>query len=212
MKAILNDLRALEQMLKDGLVESGIRRIGAEQEMFLVDSDLGPATDAGGGSLHDLNWLLERGYQVHCKDASSQRAGAWAATVEEWFDDPHNPDRQFGWVPSEVSDYVRPIRRLAVRLFKRNEQTAHALLISTLETSDVMALLGRPQHDIYEPELVIQAYTQFYDQRGGSIEIEFKEDKQGFGMTKRKRQAEAQQIVVFLTPWPITCWSGRARS
>jgi hypothetical protein len=38
MKAILNDLRALEQMLKDGLVESGIRRIGAEQEMFLVDS------------------------------------------------------------------------------------------------------------------------------------------------------------------------------
>jgi hypothetical protein len=155
--------------------------------------------DAGGGSLHDINWLLERGYQVHCKDVSSQRAGAWAATVEEWFDDPHNPDRQFGWVPSEVSDYIRPVRRLAVRLFKRNGQTAHALLISTLEPSDVMALLGRPQHDIYEPELVIQAYAQFYDQRGGTIEIEFKEDKQGFGMTKRrKRRAEAQQMVIFL--------------
>jgi hypothetical protein len=80
-------------------------------------------------------------------------------------------------VPSEVSDYVRPVRRLAIRLFKRNGQTAHALLISTLEPSDVMALQGRPQHDIYEPELVIQAYTQFYDQKGGGIEIEFKEDK-----------------------------------
>lgn len=155
--------------------------------------------DAGGGSLHDINWLLERGYQVHCKDVSSQRAGAWAATVEEWFDDPNNPDRQLGWVPSEVSGYVRPVKRLAVRLFKRNGQTTHALLISTLEPAQVLSLLGQPKESIYEPELVIQAYAQLYDQRGGSVEIEFKEDKQGFGMTKRrKRRAEAQQMIVFL--------------
>lgn len=43
MKALLNDLRALEQMLEGGLIESGTRRIGAEQEMFLVDRDLRPA-------------------------------------------------------------------------------------------------------------------------------------------------------------------------
>lgn len=43
MKALLEDLRALAFMLEDGRVESGIRRIGAEQEMFLVDSDLQPA-------------------------------------------------------------------------------------------------------------------------------------------------------------------------
>ena len=46
MKALLDDLRALEQMLESGMVESGIRRIGAEQEMFLVDSNLGPAAVA----------------------------------------------------------------------------------------------------------------------------------------------------------------------
>src|SRR5215210_2994828 len=46
MKALLDDLRALEQMLETGMVESGIRRIGAEQEMFLVDSNLGPAAVA----------------------------------------------------------------------------------------------------------------------------------------------------------------------
>jgi hypothetical protein len=46
MKAILDDLRALEQMLETGMVERGIRRIGAEQEMFLVDSNLGPAAVA----------------------------------------------------------------------------------------------------------------------------------------------------------------------
>jgi CBS domain-containing protein/gamma-glutamyl:cysteine ligase YbdK (ATP-grasp superfamily) len=43
MKALLDDLRALSFMLENGCVESGIRRIGAEQEMFLIDSYLRPA-------------------------------------------------------------------------------------------------------------------------------------------------------------------------
>src|SRR5215510_683443 len=43
MKALLEDLRALAFMLEDGRVESGVRCIGAEQEMFLVDRDLRPA-------------------------------------------------------------------------------------------------------------------------------------------------------------------------
>ena len=37
MKALLDDLRALDYMLDNDLIESGVRRIGAEQEMFLVD-------------------------------------------------------------------------------------------------------------------------------------------------------------------------------
>lgn len=43
MKALLADLRALELMLDAGSFESGVRRIGAEQEMFLVDSEMRPA-------------------------------------------------------------------------------------------------------------------------------------------------------------------------
>jgi CBS domain-containing protein len=43
MKALLDDLRALEFMLDHDLIESGVRRIGAEQEMFLVDRSLRPA-------------------------------------------------------------------------------------------------------------------------------------------------------------------------
>jgi CBS domain-containing protein len=43
MKALLDDLQALEEMLDTGRLESGVRCIGAEQEMFLVDSNLGPA-------------------------------------------------------------------------------------------------------------------------------------------------------------------------
>lgn len=43
MQALLNELRALERMLGTDLFETGIRRIGAEQEMFLVDRACRPA-------------------------------------------------------------------------------------------------------------------------------------------------------------------------
>src|SRR6185295_17452181 len=43
MKALLQDLRALEQMIENDQFETGVVRIGAEQEMFLVDEKLRPA-------------------------------------------------------------------------------------------------------------------------------------------------------------------------
>lgn len=42
-RAMLRDMQALEQMLSRGMIESGIRRIGAEQEVFLVDQGMRPA-------------------------------------------------------------------------------------------------------------------------------------------------------------------------
>ncbi|HSG50023.1 MAG TPA: glutamate-cysteine ligase family protein, partial [Longimicrobiales bacterium] len=42
-KSILRDLQALELMLSRGMIESGVRRIGAEQEMFLVNQGWRPA-------------------------------------------------------------------------------------------------------------------------------------------------------------------------
>ncbi len=42
-RALLEDLQALERMIRDGKIESGIRRIGAEQELFLVDEGMRPA-------------------------------------------------------------------------------------------------------------------------------------------------------------------------
>ena len=43
MSALLNDVNALERMLEEGTFESGVRRIGAEQEMFIIDRSWGPA-------------------------------------------------------------------------------------------------------------------------------------------------------------------------
>ena len=44
MKRLLYEINAFEELLDSGLVESGIRRIGAEQEMFLVDKSGRPAS------------------------------------------------------------------------------------------------------------------------------------------------------------------------
>jgi len=45
-KALLDDVAALEAMLAAGRFETGVRRIGAEQEMFLVDDAMLPAAVA----------------------------------------------------------------------------------------------------------------------------------------------------------------------
>ena len=46
MKSLLIEVRALEEMLDKGLIESGVSRIGAEQEMFLIDRAHRPALKA----------------------------------------------------------------------------------------------------------------------------------------------------------------------
>jgi len=42
-RAVLDDLNGLEKLIEDGRIETGIRRIGAEQEMFLIDKSRQPA-------------------------------------------------------------------------------------------------------------------------------------------------------------------------
>ena len=46
MRSLLNDLHALEVMLDEGKIEEGVRRIGGEQELFLVDHNWRPASRA----------------------------------------------------------------------------------------------------------------------------------------------------------------------
>ena len=53
-RALLRDLQALERLLADGMIETGIRRFGAEQELFLVDEAWRPAPVAV-EVLEDLN-------------------------------------------------------------------------------------------------------------------------------------------------------------
>ena len=43
MNALIRDLNALEKIIEEGLIESDIQRIGAEQELCMVDKHLHPA-------------------------------------------------------------------------------------------------------------------------------------------------------------------------
>ena len=46
VQALLEDVHALERMIEEGRIESGVRRIGAELEMFLVDEGWAPCPSA----------------------------------------------------------------------------------------------------------------------------------------------------------------------
>jgi Transposase DDE domain group 1 len=166
--------------------------------------------DAGGGSLNDVNWLLKRGYQIHSKDCSLQRAAGIAPTVKEWFNDPLHPGRQVGWATCGSHDYEREVRRLIVRWEKKNGQECFAALLSTLSPRQVFDLLGQSPKLLNDRQAVALAYAYLYDKRGGTIEVEIKEDKQGFGLAKRnKKRYEAQQMVVLLSALAhnVVIWS-----
>src|SRR5437870_4713576 len=83
--------------------------------------------DAGGGSLDDVNWLLARGYQVHCKDYSGKQAARLAQSITDWYVDPHQPERELGWVTEQTEVYVRPVKRIAVRCRKSDGKFAYGV-------------------------------------------------------------------------------------
>jgi hypothetical protein len=154
--------------------------------------------DAGGGSMNGVNWLLRRGYHVHCKDFSSRRAAHYALSVREWVSDPRHKGRELGWAIVKEGDYVRPVRRLALKWRKRNGQRCHALLISSLEPCEVLKLLGMTPGLVEDAGAVLAAYARLYDDRGGAVEIDIKESKQGLGITKRRKKSYAGQQMVML--------------
>ena len=155
--------------------------------------------DAGGGSVGEINWLLERDYQVIAKDYSGQRAHKLALSVMAWIDDPRIDGRQVGWVREPATAYVRPVRRIAVRCRKKNGQWGVGVIIATLSGADVLSLTKQSPAKVTDDAAVLLAYVYCYDQRGGGVETAFKDDKQGLGITKRnKKRFEAQQMVMLL--------------
>jgi hypothetical protein len=152
--------------------------------------------DAGGGTLAEVNWLLEHNYQLHGKDYSAVRARNLADSVENWLPDPKDPNREMGWVSLPPDGYVRPVRRLIVRCRKKNGQFGYGALISTLTPRDVLWLTGHSLLKQDNPAAVLRAYVYFYDARGGGVETEIKEDKQGLSITKRNKKRFAAQKVL----------------
>src|SRR5437667_10320019 len=176
--------------------------LAAEETLQLDENQRGRTivrVDAGGGSLDDVNWLLARGYLVHGKDYSGQQAKRLAKSVVDWYADPHQPEREFGWVNETTEAYVRPVKRIAVRCRQQDGKFAYGVLISALSAQHVLTLTAQPLGLLDDPAAVLLAYVSFYDQRGGGVETSFKGDKQGLGIGKRnKKRFTAQQMVMLL--------------
>jgi hypothetical protein len=81
-----------------------------------------------------------------------------------------------------------------------------------LEAADVLRLVGRPLEQHADPQAVLAAYAELYDRRGGTVEIELKESKQGLGVTKRRKKSYAGQQMVALLGAPahnVVVWAKR---
>jgi CBS domain-containing protein/gamma-glutamylcysteine synthetase len=90
MTALLDDVRAIEQMLATNMFESGVRRIGAEQEMFIINDSWRPAR----GVLSvleklkgDTHYTTELGqFQLEANCDPQLLAGDGIATMHEQLD------------------------------------------------------------------------------------------------------------------------------
>jgi hypothetical protein len=70
---------------------------------------------------------------------------------------PHQPDRQFGWVTETAEAYVRPVKRLAVRCRQQDGEFASGVLISALSAQHVLVLTDQPLSLLDNPAAVLLA-------------------------------------------------------
>ena len=154
--------------------------------------------DGGGGEDADINWLLQRDYQVLVKVKNWRRAQKLATSVKEWYGDPKLPDREVGWV-AQPHTYVKPTRQLALRKQKADGRWSYHVLIFTLTDAMVFRLCGRVMPPSPQEADILLAALHAYDRRGGGIETQNKADKQGLGLARRnKHRFAAQEMLVVL--------------
>lgn len=155
--------------------------------------------DAGGGGEERLDWLLQRGYQIHIKLKNTDRAYHLAQSVQIWRADPTHPHRQVGLVCRPYR-YVRPTIQIAARYPKPKGGYNYSVIASSLTPEQVIILSGRPLAAAWEAEPIILAYADVYDDRGGPMEHSFGEDSQGLTAGKRHHHGfVAQEIRMLLT-------------
>ena len=99
--------------------------------------------DGGGGDDDNINWILERDYQLLIKVKNWRRAENLAATVICWYSDPKVADREVGWV-EELHLYIRETRQLAIRKRKANGTWSYHFLVFTLADEVLFRLCGQP--------------------------------------------------------------------
>jgi hypothetical protein len=163
-----------EQVLREAVwtLETALARSPLQRQHTCLRLDGGFGTD------DNLNWVLQRGYQLSAKHKSGRRAGAWSRRVQQWQPLPSG-QRWVALAPEQLS-FCRPTRTLLLRWQDTKGKFKHGLFVVT---------------DLQSPlELVCQKYNL----RGGA-EIDIRDDKQGLLLTHRRKRAwQAQAMLVLL--------------
>jgi Transposase DDE domain group 1 len=135
--------------------------------------------DGGFGTDANLNWALWHGYQVLAKGYSGKRANACARAVSQW-EELRSGERWIAPAPTPLHYYRRT--QTAVLKWKTEQgKYGHSLLTTSLREYSLGELAER------------------YDDRA-AIEAEFKADKGGLQLHRRRKQRlAAQEALVLLT-------------
>lgn len=133
--------------------------------------------DGGAGSDELIGWLLDRGYQLLVKGHSNRRAHALGQKVQRW--DPCL-DFWLGEVEPPVT-YSRPVQVFVKKRLK-NDAFHYSYYVSTIKLPSKRAFM-------------IQ-----YDLRGGAEIEQFRHDKSGLHLAKRRKSRfYAQYGLILLT-------------
>jgi hypothetical protein len=138
--------------------------------------------DAGFGTDENFNWALNQEYQVLGKVYAHKRVAKLRQSVTEWLASPSSPGREVALV-THPHRYARKTQQVIVRTPRKPPRTdwAYGALVSTLL------------------HMTPQELADLYDDRGGGIETDFRSDRQGLGLSKRrKRRMAAQQMLIHL--------------
>jgi hypothetical protein len=138
--------------------------------------------DAGFGTDKNINWMLSQGYQIVGKMYAHTRVAKLARMVTEWRPTLTSPGRELGLVP-QPHRYARKTQQYVIRTPKKRPKNtwAYGVLVTTL------------------PHTSPDEIVAWYDARGGGIETDFRSDRQGLGLAKRRKQGMAgQQMLLYL--------------
>jgi hypothetical protein len=136
--------------------------------------------DAGFGTDKNINWMLTQDYQVLGKVFAHSRVRKLRRTVSDWLATPSSPGRDVAMV-QKPHRYARKTHQYVVRTPKQNGTWAYGALVTTLMDLEPCAVVD------------------LYDDRSGGIETDFRSDRQGLGLSKRrKHRLAAQQMLIEL--------------
>ena len=120
-KKLLADLRAIDKMLAAGIIESGVRRIGAEQELFLVGPRWAPA-------LNNLEILADLADDAHFTTELGRFNVELTLDPLSWGGD------CLSRMEGQLDDLLRRVREVAAR---HGSDVVMTGILPTLEKADL---------------------------------------------------------------------------